>query len=94
MTNVDKQRIAAVQVLTAIGYNFVVGGEWRTPAGTTPSLVPEADAMLALLIRRADALMGCTEGSDEEREMAAITDAIEAYEVKRWPEGKIPGGKG
>jgi len=22
------------------------------------------------------------------------TTAIEAYEAKRWPEGKIPGGKG
>jgi hypothetical protein len=31
MTNVDKQRIAAVQVLTVLGYNFV-GGEWRLKA--------------------------------------------------------------
>jgi hypothetical protein len=93
MTNVDKQRIAAVQVLTVLGYNFV-GGVWRATAGTAASLLPKIDAMLALLIERADALMGCTEGSAEERELAAITDAIEAYEVKRWLEGKIPGGKG
>jgi hypothetical protein len=64
MTNIDKQRIAAVQVLIALGYNFV-GGEWRAPAGTV-ALVAEADAMLALLMGRADALMGCTEGSAEE----------------------------
>jgi hypothetical protein len=46
-------------------------------------LTAEADAMHGALMRRADALAGCTEGSDEEAELDAIVDLIEAYE-KRW----------
>jgi hypothetical protein len=48
----------------------------------------ESDAMHALLTRRADELMGCTEGSPDEAELRALADAIEAYEAKRWPNGK------
>ena len=43
---------------------------------------------------RADALMGCTENSPEEAELAALTDVIVAYERQPWPDGKIPGAKG
>ena len=50
--------------------------------------------MHGLLMERADALMGCTEGSPEEAELATLTDAIEAYETVRWPNGKVGGGKG
>ena len=53
----------------------------------------ESDAMHALLIKRADALMGCTEGSPEEEELRALADAIDAYEAKRWRSGKVAGGK-
>ena len=54
----------------------------------------EPDRMHSLLIERADALMGCTGGSDEEAELERLTIAIEAYEAKRWPSGKTMGGKG
>jgi hypothetical protein len=50
--------------------------------------------MHSLLVRRADALDGCGEGSDEEQELSTIVAAIEAYKAKRWPEGRELGGKG
>ena len=52
------------------------------------------DKMHALLVERADALIGCIKGSPEEAELAALTGTIEAYGWQRWPLGKIPGGKG
>jgi len=57
-------------------------------------LAEVTDRMHGLLMDRADALMGCTENSPEEAELAALTDMIEAYERQRWPEGRISGGKG
>ena len=50
--------------------------------------------MHALLIKRADELVGCTEGSPEEEGLRALADVIDAYEAKRWPRGKAAGGKG
>ena len=57
-------------------------------------LADVTDRMHGLLMERADALMDCTKNSPEEAELAALTDVIEAYERHRWPEGKIPSGKG
>ena len=53
--------------------------------------------MHGMLMLRADALVGCTESSEEETELQAIVDLLEAYEVKRWPVGtdpSVPGRKG
>jgi len=98
MSIIDKQRIAAVATLEALGYKFSKVGGWMPPSnvGDTPPFQTraEADAMHALLMARADALEGCTDGSPEEAELKAIADALVAYEAKRWPTGKEQGGKG
>jgi len=57
-------------------------------------MIAETDAMHGVLVQRADALEGCTEGSDEKVELKRVVDAIGAYEAVRWPEGKVRGGKG
>ena len=79
MSNIDKQRIAAVRKLEAMSYVFHEH-DWTGP--TIPSAF-EADAMHALLVLRADAIEGCTQGSEEEREFAMIAEAVEAYDGKR-----------
>jgi hypothetical protein len=91
-SNIDKQRVGAVRKLEQLGYTFA--GDWHPPAGVIAANPTSADAMHALLLQRADAIEGCAEGSEEERELAMITDAIEAYETVRWPNGKVDGGKG
>ena len=63
MSIVDRQRIAAVKTLEAMGYTFR-SDKWLAPDATGGS--PEADAMHALLVQRADQLEGCIEGSAEE----------------------------
>jgi hypothetical protein len=64
------------------------------PTEAVSHLGEVTDRMHGLLMERADALMGCLEGSAEEAELATLTDILEAYERQRWPEGRVPGGKG
>src|SRR5262249_38118185 len=98
MSMIDRQRIAAVATLEALGYVFSVAEGWTAPANAaTPAgllSTAETDAMHTVLMARAGALDGCGEGSPEETELKSIVDAIEAYEAKRWPNGKEAGGKG
>jgi len=63
-------------------------------AGAVVQLTDAADAMHAALVRRADDLVGCVPGLPEQKALAAIVHALEAYEAQRWPTGVIPGGKG
>ena len=69
---------------------------WISPMQVTPTVEiwAEVDALHQLLVKRADMLIGCTDGSADQDELEAIGEAIEAYEAVRWPQGKIDGGKG
>jgi hypothetical protein len=94
MSTFDKQRIAAVRKLEQLGYTFAAD-DWMQPANNTATMVPTiTDALHALLVARADALMECPEESVGACELAAITEAIDAYEAVRWPNGRADGGKG
>jgi hypothetical protein len=98
MSIIDKQRLAAVATLEALGYTYSLDEGWSPPSNAqsigTLLATAEADAMHSILVHRADALQGCTEGSPEEAELESVVDAIEAYQAKRWPDGKEAGGKG
>ena len=95
MSEIDRQRIAAVSTLAALGYEFR-SGRWYPPlrAGGGAGSWPEADQLHALLIARSDALIGCPDASADQDELVAIGEALEAYEGRRWPQGRAGGGKG
>jgi len=95
VSNIDKQRLAAVQKLEQLGYIFA--GEWMHSANDASMAVlapAVTDSMHALLLQRAGELENCPKGSVEEAELEGIVDVIEAYEAVRWPKRKEPGGKG
>lgn len=50
------------------------------PTAAVSHLEDVTDRMHGLLMKRADALIDCLEGSAEEAELAMLTDIIEAYE--------------
>lgn len=92
MSDIDSQRISGVKLLESLGYVFRAG-EWRGPT-PAESCTAEADLMHGLLVTRADALEGFGANSPEETEYAAIAEALEAYEARRWPNGRDTRGKG
>lgn len=89
---IDKQRIAAVEALQRLGYIWD-GTAWTHPraahASPAGGLQAAADMMHGVLMDRAEALAGCVEDGAEETELAAIGEAIEAYESVRWPTGRV-----
>lgn len=94
MSTIDKQRVAAVRKLEQLGYTFAAG-DWMKPANDSTAVAPViTDALHALLAARADELVSYPEESVGACELAAITDAIEAYEAVRWPNGKANGISG
>lgn len=81
-----------MRFLKAHGYRFNPVDGWT--GGQLPASVAVLDAMLGVLMRRADALDACAEGSDNEAELKVVVVVIGAYEAIRWPLGKIAGEKG
>jgi hypothetical protein len=57
-----------------------------TPLAQYPGMHP-------LFVLRAHKLMGCLDESGSVLELELIANTAEAYEIERWPKGKIPGGK-
>jgi hypothetical protein len=91
MNDIDRQRISAVKKLHELGLAWH-GDAWQRPNDW--DLLSKTDAMHALLVQRADHLEGSSEGSPGRAELDAIIEAVAAYEERRWPLGKVPGGKG
>jgi hypothetical protein len=64
------------------------------PAKETPAATLNGEALYELLVTRADELAGCADGSDDARELGAISAAVEAFEEMWWVSGRFGGGKG
>ena len=93
MSEIDRKRWTAVVALERLGWVFC-DGHWQGPQRSERACETAADAMHGVLMDRAEELLGCIEGSDEEKELMATGEALERYEAVRWPYGKIAGGKG
>jgi len=89
----SSRQTSAVRTMKELGYSYQQG-IWSSPPVAVAHLASVADGLHALLVKRADELVGCIAGSAGEAERAAIVGALEAYEAKRWPLGRVPSGKG
>jgi len=88
MSNIDRQRYAAVRALEAAGYTWT-GIEWVAPvrigadAGDVALLVAAADAMHAELVGQCEDIAGSPAGSDEAETLERLTELAQAYEAVR-----------
>lgn len=85
MSEIDRQRRAAVGVLEAAGYMWR-DGAWQAPgaaADATPKLIAAADAMHGEIVGRCEDLAWCTEDSPDAEELARLVDLAQAYEAAR-----------
>jgi hypothetical protein len=85
MGEIDRQRIAPVKTLEALGYAYRDGEGWRPPHGAAQWREP--DAMYELLVERAAQLARHHVFRDQ-TELRMISRALETYEARRWPGGR------
>jgi len=89
----SSRQATTAKTMKELGYSCDKG-VWTSSPEAVAHLASVSDKMHALLVARADELDGCTEGTLAATEFIMLVEAIEAYEAERWPDGKIPGGKG
>jgi hypothetical protein len=70
-----RQATSIDKTMKELGYTCDQG-VWTSSPEAVARLAGVADAMHALLIKRADELVGCTPNSPEEAELVALTDVI------------------
>ena len=77
MSEIDRQRIAAVRTLEALGYCFR-DGRWNSPPHVQPraEIWTEVDAIHQLVVQRADTLIGCTDGPILSKRLAPLVPAM------------------
>ena len=90
MGDIDRQRREAVHELRDLGLAWRAGARRKA---SDADLLPQANGLSALLVRRGDELDRC-KGSLEEAERTPIIDALVACQEKCRPRGELPWRKG
>jgi hypothetical protein len=86
MSEIDRQRIAAVRTLKTLGYTYR-DGQWKPPLHASRGITVVADAMHARLVAIADKI-AANLGIWTDDDLEAIGESLEGYEAVRWPDGK------
>lgn len=87
--SIDYQGSAAITLLKSLGYVWREGA-WGAPneSETYPPILEAADILHGIVMDRAAVLAGHTEGSDQQIELAIISDALQKYEEARRSHGE------